>query len=273
MEFFFFFSNFHGLPPPDPIPVPGLAFEDRLTGSPGFRDLEKKVNTLGHKFSNLKAGKEIQGGYALQNTLPHHVKERIGRSSRTGGGYDNVTDVVRRERGRQAASSSGIEWKSTRDPSIYSDADASARKMELDARVLTSTLLLYATTPPDESLGPKHHDGGVTEQELDETSEERAAVAAFLSNRDRDGVKRSIRRVVKLYHLDGLQRLCLSRPTHNPKHRTRQVRVVWSVWLLCNNCGRNSFPRLVCNGDMASHVPSYPYIWYISHTFFSGFIL
>ncbi len=183
------------------------------------------MNTLGHEFSHLKAGGEIQGGGVLQNTLSYPVKEHIGRSL-TGGGYDTVADVVRSDRGRQAAPSSGIEWKSIRDPSIYSDADASARKKELDARVLTSTLLLYATTPPDESLGPKHHSGGVTEQELDETSEERATVAAFLSNRDGDGVKRVVRRVVKLYHLDGLQRLCLSRPTHNPKHRTRQVCVV-----------------------------------------------
>ncbi len=184
----------------------------------------KKVHTLGHEFSHLRAGEETQGG-ALQNTaLSYPVKEHFGRS--LAGGYDTVVaDLVRSNRGRQAATPySGIDWKSLRDTSIYSDADASARKKELDARVLTSTLLLYATTPPDESLGPKHHNGGVIEQELDETSEERAAVAALISNRDGDGATRVVQRVVKLYHLDGLQRLCLSRPTHNPKHRTRQVR-------------------------------------------------
>ncbi len=188
--------------------------------------MEKKLHNLGHEFSHLRAGEETRDGILENDSVSYPVKERFGRSLAVGG-YDTVAaDLTRSDRGRHAAaapSSSGIDWKSLRDTSIYSDADASARKKELDARVLTSTLLLYATTPPDESLGPKHHSGGVTEQVLDETSEERIAVAAFISNRDGDGVARVVQRVIKLYYLDGLQHLCLSRPTHNPKHRTRQV--------------------------------------------------
>ncbi len=215
------------------------------------------MHTLGHEFSHLRAGEETTQGGILKNALPYPVNEQYYRRSLATG--DTVAADVRSDRGRQAAPSSEIDWKSIRDISIYSDADASARKKELDARVLTSTLLLYATTPPDESLDPKHHSGGITEQKLDESSEERAAVAAFLSNTDGDGVTRVVQKVVKLYHLDGLQRVCLSRPTHNPKHRTRQVRGQGIITLCPFGCAVCLWARSIAqhyDGDMSSHILS-----------------